>query len=523
MSNDFIRELTRSPSHASLSAQDLEDLAKKASAMYLGQDTPLNDAVVKVASAHPGISQEQVKRVVEMANTSTFQRLFEKQAGDRNIEFTIADPSEVLRRMNTGASAPVLKVASADYASRPPRHQAADLEADFALAQMFGVAPDPTENMVKAGMIDPARGQAALELFARKEQAAKAQKKVIETLMQPPQAVSAPSPDQLGLGQPAQASPPPQMAPKPELVPGLPKMGMMGQGYAEGGNEPGMAPIMDEGGVVPDDGGDDLHTDVKALPGEIVINPEEEGLTAEEIFNAITAAKELKAEGEGELGEITAPPEEALPEEPAEQLKEAMAYVKSGRPDAHLIQRDLERFMSLNSVKVAARRNMQQYPGANPHGELLRTHQMLEKRAEDLISAIEENEHHWKMATAELGHHVLQHVLGGGNMGEVAHLMGGMASEDQVKVAMENIMPTLHRRLPEWELPKLAAELIHYEMEKSASARMVNPEHPIAQAFAGVLKLAQTHDDLKAVEAELIPLYEETSKLVSQAVLTRVN
>lgn len=524
MTDAFFRELVRSPSHAVLSVQDLEDLAKVASDMYLYQDTPLNDAVVKVASDHPGISQEQVRRIAEMVNSSTFQRLFEKQASNRNVEFDIADPAEVLRMLDSGASAPIMKVAFHDYASAPPAHRSKDIEADLALCEIFGVTPALTSAMEKSAMIDPSRGQAALELFAKKEQAAKAQKKVIETLMQPPQAAAVPSPEQLGIGGMTQAQPAP-MAGMPKMSNAM--MGYGGAGGMAGGMDAGMGagmgssppPVMDEGGIVPDDGDDVLHTDIKALPGEIVINPEEEGLTPEEIFSAITLAKELKEEnGEPEFEELTEP-EEEVSEDP---MKEAMAYFKSGRPDSELIQKDLSQFLSLDSIKTAARANDSQYAAADPHGELVRTYYTLQKQAEDIDSAIDENEHHWKMATAELGHHVLQHVLGGGNLGEVVQLMGSLGSQDRVKMAMQNIMPALERRLPAREITRLQAGMIDYEMEKGASARQINPTHPITSSFTCVLKFAEAHDTLSEAKSEIMPLYKEARSLLPLAIKTRV-
>ena len=322
-SDDFFRELTRSPGHAPLSSSQLEDMAKRASSMFLLQDTPLTDAVVKVASDCRGISSEQVKRVVEMTNQSTFQNLFEKTAGERNVHFDIADPNEVLRQLNSGASAPVVKVASQDYGRPPPSASTKDLEADLALCEVFGVEPSSSSDMTKSAMIDPARGQAALELFARNEQAAKAQKKVIETLMQPPPVAPAPSPDQLGIEGMTQGQLPPK---KPAGMPGMsmgpmpsmPKMAFEGQGYGGGGMGAsgvpgggmaspapvggGMAgtsapPVMDDGGVVPGEEGERMLID--ALPGEVVVNPEREGLTAEEVIQAIQGMKEEPEESAG--------------------------------------------------------------------------------------------------------------------------------------------------------------------------------------------------------------------------------
>lgn len=399
--DDFLRELTRSPSHAALRGSDLQDLAKRASDMFLHQDTPLRDAVVKVASEYPGISQEQVKRVVEMANSTSYQRLFEKNAS-KNIHFDIADPSEVLRQLNSGASAPVLKVASADYAAAPPTSGFRDLEADLALAQVFGVALEPTSTMQKVGMVQGEGGESA----------------------------------------------------------------------------------------------PDRHTRVK---------------TAGDIFDDLTLDPEKLASARAfeETLELVTPPE--VPE----TVKEAVAFVKSMRPGAELVSSDLQKFASLESVKTAARKNDLMYPEENPYGDLMRTRQQLEKMAEDLQEAIDTTEHHHKLAMAELGHYVVQHVLSGNNLGEVVHVMAGLGTPEQVKEAMEQIMPALERRVP-MKLASLQADIISYEMEKGASARVVNPEHPIAKAFAGMLKAAADLEHLVGTRAVIRPLHKQAHELVQQ-------
>ena len=97
--------------YAALSPADLQSMGRQASAAYLCSGTPLNDAIIKLARQHPSISPHQVQRVVEYANQETFSKLFsdnEKYASDKNIEFDVADPGDVLLELNNGAKPQVM-------------------------------------------------------------------------------------------------------------------------------------------------------------------------------------------------------------------------------------------------------------------------------------------------------------------------------------------------------------------------------------------------------------------------------
>jgi hypothetical protein len=593
-SDDFFRELTRSPGHAALSSSDLEDLAKRASSMFLTQDTPLTEAVVKIAQECRGISSEQVKRVVEMANQNTFQQLFEKNAGDRNVHFDIADPNDVLRILNTGASAPVVKVASQDYASRPADSRHKEIAADLALCAAFGVYPQATPAMDKTAVIDPARGQAALQLFARNEQAAKAQKKVIETLMQPPPVAPPPSPEQLGIeGMTGGGQPPPKpMSGLPGMgnmgMPSMPKMGaaegksskreqaaaLVGLPFAGAGLGAGLGGLgalyrnmpvgpaakrMAAGGAMV--GGaaaglvglgallnkaDPTGKSIEAIGALLPAVATTAGMVAEvgradRAYGEIGKGKRAFAEIIKTAGDMPPFLEQDRPEKvkdiysalkrdhpeysagkkariASSKAKEAMAYIKTGQPDADLVGNDLEEYVSTDAIKTAARENEVQYPEAHPFGDLVRAHQWLTKQAEDLRSAIEENDFHLKEAYADLAHRTTQHVLEGGDMGEIVHLLSGMGSEDQVKEAMQHVIPELERRLPPWQFTNLEAGLISYEMEKGASVRAGNPDHPIASAFAGVIKLSKDAETLKVAEDGVSAEVNQATDTIRQAI-----
>ena len=74
--------------------ESLAQLGKQASDMYLKQDIPLNDAIVKLASARPDLTKEHVQRVIENANLVTFEELF-KGSSDKHVVFDLADPADI--------------------------------------------------------------------------------------------------------------------------------------------------------------------------------------------------------------------------------------------------------------------------------------------------------------------------------------------------------------------------------------------------------------------------------------------
>ena len=95
--------LQDAPCGGSTDPSTLEALGRRASREYLDHHTPLNQAIVKLAGDHPSLSNEHIKRVVEFANTVTFQELFEKSA-NKNIHFPVADPGVVLRDLRDGGT-----------------------------------------------------------------------------------------------------------------------------------------------------------------------------------------------------------------------------------------------------------------------------------------------------------------------------------------------------------------------------------------------------------------------------------
>jgi hypothetical protein len=128
----------------SVSAGDLEVMGKKASAAWSSGDFDTLGEAVSETVKHAGLSPEQVRRVVEFANTDAFLEAFHKLgSGHRYVDFgqgVLADPRDVIRDMNDGGGGSVFDRGTADYDAPPKEKRAAaepDSEAELALYAAF--------------------------------------------------------------------------------------------------------------------------------------------------------------------------------------------------------------------------------------------------------------------------------------------------------------------------------------------------------------------------------------------------
>lgn len=141
-----------------LSPSDLISMGKRAAMDFLNNDTPLIEAVVKEAGAVSGITTEQVRRVVETANSTAFTHTFEKKAGNKVIEFDVAKPEEVLARLEGKVTQVMMKAAAAaEFSAPPPRPSLEKVATDVGIASMFGVDVD-AEMEKQAGVIGAITG-----------------------------------------------------------------------------------------------------------------------------------------------------------------------------------------------------------------------------------------------------------------------------------------------------------------------------------------------------------------------------
>jgi hypothetical protein len=195
--------------------------------------------------------------------------------------------------------------------------------------------------------------------------------------------------------------------------------------------------------------------------------------------------------------------------------KQAMDYAKSGRPHSGLVLDDLAAATSLERIKeaIAGRAD---YPMANPYGELIRTKQKLAKLLEDATYAKDKNADLHKEATARFQKAVVQHMYDGGNLAEVAHLMSAAGGDPgNVKTAMSLAMKELLRH--GIDPVKAQADAIQYEMVKGASVRVPNLDHPIAQAYADLCKLADGGAVLREGWAQIRGQYRQVESVLQEA------
>jgi hypothetical protein len=131
--------LTSTPT-SKVSPEVLEMLGRQASQLFQQRGIPLNQAVVQVVANHPELGNEHLKRIIEFANTVTFQEMFQNSE-DKNVHFDVADPGVVLRDVSDGGtpmhSGKTLERSMSDYATTPSFQQGAN-ETDQLLGQQFG-------------------------------------------------------------------------------------------------------------------------------------------------------------------------------------------------------------------------------------------------------------------------------------------------------------------------------------------------------------------------------------------------
>ena len=121
---DFsIQEFLQKRSARTLSGEELEIFGKHAAQRYAAGEGTLSEAVIEEVK-QAGLSPEQVRRVVEFANTSAFLQEFNKEGTEhRVVEFRggPADPSIILQGLNGGGEKVAFDHGSLDYQSPPSR------------------------------------------------------------------------------------------------------------------------------------------------------------------------------------------------------------------------------------------------------------------------------------------------------------------------------------------------------------------------------------------------------------------
>lgn len=110
MADDLSTFLLSGSGGFTLTPEKLELMGKEAATLLIEKSVPLEDSVVKLASAHPDMNAEQVRRVVEFANTAAYLSFHDKNktAGAESSypQFKLADPQEVMKKLSGAQAEP---------------------------------------------------------------------------------------------------------------------------------------------------------------------------------------------------------------------------------------------------------------------------------------------------------------------------------------------------------------------------------------------------------------------------------
>lgn len=115
-----------------VSGEHLEVLGKRASALWSsGSASTLSEAVIGVVK-QAGLSPEQVKRVIEFANTEAYLTEFKKEGSHRVVSFAggPANPSEVFKDLNDGGGGSVFDRGTGDYKHPPSQVKTSSISSE---------------------------------------------------------------------------------------------------------------------------------------------------------------------------------------------------------------------------------------------------------------------------------------------------------------------------------------------------------------------------------------------------------
>lgn len=100
--DEFLRMLGGANMAATLSESELTSMGKRASYLYLSSGCSIPEAITKIASEQPNLTDHHLRRITEQANIATFETLF--KGGNKHAEFCVADPEEVIGMIRKSAS-----------------------------------------------------------------------------------------------------------------------------------------------------------------------------------------------------------------------------------------------------------------------------------------------------------------------------------------------------------------------------------------------------------------------------------
>jgi len=528
--------------HAPLSATDLQSLGKRASNEYLCRGSSLNDAIVKIAKEYPTISAHQVKRVVEFANQETFSSMFEKQAGDKNIEFEIADPGVVLHELDNGAR-PSMQIISDDYACGPVKTAGAETGGDVELMRMFGFEPYTPELEKSAEKlvmgVDLSAGPDMSSVFRILEGGQVEQVKegsAVDRILQAAREDGTVEPGTEGLDNNPKLEGSQETYDEAATHEKVSMGGMVPQGSI------GAGPAMTGSQMDP---AEQHHQEMMEMSRQVELEKKKQELAnirqkTEQMMNPQPdpAMDPAAAQGQGEAqaaGGAQPPPDvaaaiqggmpggggggEIMPQQKmaAELVSKAVQYVQAARPEMRKVAANIKLGTSLGKIKEAVANKETPYPQANPFGDLQRTKWQLDKLAEDSDHACAKNRDLLKEAQAEFHGHVFQLLSNGYNLGGVAQSMSAITEDENfLKSAMSDMVSYLAGK--DIDTRKLQSDVIQYEMEKGASARVINPKHPLILTFDAMHKLAMGQRVLEHARNQIANHHREVVHTLQEAV-----
>lgn len=139
--DEFTSYLLSGKSHAKISPESLELMGKEAASIYLKEGVPLNTSIAKIASEHDNISTEQIKRIVEFANTAVYLAKHDqdKTAGAESSypQFDLADSSQVLKDLSIQARPEIRTSTDIDYDRSVVKLKISSAKTEAALEELF--------------------------------------------------------------------------------------------------------------------------------------------------------------------------------------------------------------------------------------------------------------------------------------------------------------------------------------------------------------------------------------------------
>lgn len=150
MPDELTEYLLSDRRHPKLSPEMLELMGKQAANQYFDDGIPLNEGIAKMAGAHPDITSEQVKRIVEFANTAVYLGLHEKAktAGLQSSypQFQLADSGIIIQDLTDGARPTHVTQTDVVYGQQPEKRASFTKEvSDELLSDLFGVKTASTD------------------------------------------------------------------------------------------------------------------------------------------------------------------------------------------------------------------------------------------------------------------------------------------------------------------------------------------------------------------------------------------